>query len=439
MVLTRSKRCRRVSKYRARARESSQRSSSRLLQAHGPLRARLIWQPPLDGLRTAPGARERCGKNTAVEQTATGAANDIASASQCGAGFEGRGERAGCKCDLDALCTGVVSRPAASSSRPAHRLRLMACSLGWRRGCGTAACRRCSIRSLRQPRRSARGNVALGQALDAVGAGIIWPGRGHLGDGLGRRAACVGVGQLRGGGRNDQRYADVCRREPGRCLVPGGGAAEVASAPALHTEARNRVSEPMVAPTTVLAVALGSARCWRLSRCLRSMDVVLAGRTLPAVLGRRLAGAAPVQAIAVILLLSSPRGAPLRICLRSVPSWFWRRYRSRRLVRARGPSRTRGGPRARVLLALQLVCAGSVLSSRGRGLEAVPPVPQFAEGLREPWRALRPVRTASAWRLRFGFVIGLAATVAARARAAYSVPSVCSRAESRTMTRGETD
>ncbi len=272
-----------------------------------------------------------------------------------------------------------------------------------------------------------QGNVALGQALDAVGAGISGLGEGISVMASAEGQLASGVGQLREGQETINDTLSSAGESLGAASSQAEERAEAASAPvSFTTEARNRVSEPMQVAPIALAVALWLGALLA-AVVMPPLDgrVVLAGRALPAVLSGFVvsAGAALVQAIAVVLAVifatgSAPANMPAfcAIVVLAALSFAAIGQGARALCgRAAVPALV-------FLLALQLVCAGSVLpASFANGafeaLGAVLPVPQLAEGLRGAMAGPASGAGGACVVLTVWLAIGLAATVAAaRAR-----------------------
>lgn len=268
-----------------------------------------------------------------------------------------------------------------------------------------------------------QGNVALGQALDAVGAGISGLGEGISVMASAEGQLASGVGQLREGQETINDTLSSAGESLGAASSQAEERAEAASAPvSFTTEARNRVSEPMQVAPIALAVALWLGALLA-AVVMPPLDgrVVLAGRALPAVLSGFVvsAGAALVQAIAVALAVifatgSAPANMPAfcAIVVLAALSFAAIGQGARTLCgRAAVPALV-------LLLALQLVCAGSVLpASFANGafgaLGAVLPVPQLAEGLRGAMAGPASGAGGVCLALTVWLVIGLAATVAA--------------------------
>lgn len=272
-----------------------------------------------------------------------------------------------------------------------------------------------------------QGNVALGEALDAMGAGISGLGEGISVMASAEGQLASGVGQLREGQETINDTLSSAGESLGAASSQAEERAEAASAPvSFTTEARNRVSEPMQVAPIALAVALWLGALLA-AVVMPPLDgrVVLVGRALPAVLSGFVvsAGVALVQAIAVALAVifamgSAPANMPAfcAIVVLAALSFAAIGQGARALCgRAAVPALV-------LLLALQLVCAGSVLpASFANGaleaLGAVLPVPQLAEGLRGAMAGPASGAGGACVALLVWLAIGLAATVAAaRAR-----------------------
>ena len=361
-----------------------------------------------------------------AEQTATGAANDIASlAGQ----FVEPALRVAvnaqvAKATLDASApalieTGGLITQTGASLAPDGMLGLGVQGVA----AGTAALPQVLDTFSTATAALGQGNVALGQALDAVGAGIS-----GLGEGISVMASAEGqlvsgVGQLREGQETINDTLTSAGKSLGAASSQAEERAEAASAPvSFTTEARNRVSEPMQVAPIALAVALWLGALLA-AVVMPPLDgrVVLAGRTLPAVLSGFVvsAGAALVQAIAVALAVIFATG--------SAPANM-RAFCAIVVLAALSFAAIGQGARALCgraavpvlvfLLAIQLVCAGSVLpasfaSGAFEALGAVLPVPQLAEGLRGAMADPASGAGGACVALTVWLVIGLAATVAA--------------------------
>lgn len=365
-----------------------------------------------------------------AEQTATGAANDIASlAGQ----FVEPALRVAvnaqvAKATLDASApalieTGGLITQTGASLAPDGMLGLGVQGVA----AGTAALPQVLDTFSTATAALGQGNVALGQALDAVGAGISGLGEGISVMASAEGQLASGVGQLREGQETINDTLSSAGESLGAASSQAEERAEAASAPvSFTTEARNRVSEPMQVAPIALAVALWLGALLA-AVAMPPLDgrVVLAGRMLPAVLSGFVvsAGAALVQAIAVALAVifatgSAPANMPAfcAVVVLAALSFAAIGQGARALCgRAAVPALV-------FLLALQLVCAGSVLpaSFAGGAFEAlgtVLPVPQFAEGLRGAMAGPASGAGGVCLALTVWLVIGLAATVAAaRAR-----------------------
>lgn len=330
-----------------------------------------------------------------AEQTATGAANDIASlAGQ----FVEPALRVAvnaqvAKATLDASApalieTGGLITQTGASLAPDGMLGLGVQGVA----AGTAALPQVLDTFSTATTALGQGNVALGQALDAVGAGISGLGEGISVMASAQGQLASGVGQLREGQETINDTLSSAGESLGAASSQAEERAEAASAPvSFTTEARNRVSEPMQVAPIALAVALWLGALLA-AVAMPPLDgrVVLAGRMLPAVLSGFVvsAGAALVQAIAVALAVifatgSAPANMPAFCAIVVLAALSFAAIgQSARALCGRAAV-----PALVLLLALQLVCAGSVLpASFANGafeaLGAVLPVPQLAEGLR---------------------------------------------------------
>lgn len=365
-----------------------------------------------------------------AEQTATGAANDIASlAGQ----FVEPALRVAvnaqvAKATLDASApalieTGGLITQTGASLAPDGMLGLGVQGVA----AGTAALPQVLDTFSTATAALGQGNVALGQALDAVGAGISGLGEGISVMASAEGQLASGVGQLREGQETINDTLSSAGESLGAASSQAEERAEAASAPvSFTTEARNRVSEPMQVAPIALAVALWLGALLA-AVAMPPLDgrVVLAGRMLPAVLSGFVvsAGAALVQAIAVALAVifatgSAPANMPAFCAIVVLAALSFAAIgQSARALCGRAAV-----PVLVFLLALQLVCAGSVLpaSFAGGAFEAlgtVLPVPQFAEGLRGAMAGPASGAGGACVVLTVWLVIGLAATVAAaRAR-----------------------
>lgn len=361
-----------------------------------------------------------------AEQTATGAANDIASlAGQ----FVEPALRVAvnaqvAKATLDASApalieTGGLITQTGASLAPDGMLGLGVQGVA----AGTAALPQVLDTFSTATTALGQGNVALGQALDAVGAGISGLGEGISVMASAEGQLASGVGQLREGQETINDTLSSAGESLDAASSQAEERAEAASAPvSFTTEARNRVSEPMQVAPIALAVALWLGALLA-AVVMPPLDgrVVLAGRALPAVLSGFVvsAGAALVQAIAVALAVifatgSAPANMPAfcAIVVLAALSFAAIGQGARALCgRAAVPALV-------FLLALQLVCAGSVLpvsfaSGAFEALGTVLPVPQFAEGLRGAMAGPASGAGGACVALTVWLAIGLAATVAA--------------------------
>lgn len=365
-----------------------------------------------------------------AEQTATGAANDIASlAGQ----FVEPALRVAvnaqvAKATLDASApalieTGGLITQTGASLAPDGMLGLGVQGVA----AGTAALPQVLDTFSTATAALGQGNVALGQALDAVGAGISGLGEGISVMASAEGQLASGVGQLREGQETINDTLTSAGESLGAASSQAEERAEAAAAPvSFTTEARNRVSEPMQVAPIALAVALWLGALLA-AVAMPPLDgrVVLAGRALPAVLSGFVvsAGVALVQAIAVALAVifamgSAPANMPAFCAIVVLAALSFAAIgQSARALCGRAAV-----PVLVFLLALQLVCAGSVLpaSFAGGAFEAlgtVLPVPQFAEGLRGAMAGPASGAGGACVVLTVWLVIGLAATVAAaRAR-----------------------
>lgn len=365
-----------------------------------------------------------------AEQTATGAANDIASlAGQ----FVEPALRVAvnaqvAKATLDASApalieTGGLITQTGASLAPDGMLGLGVQGVA----AGTAALPQVLDTFSTATAALGQGNVALGQALDAVGAGISGLGEGISVMASAEGQLASGVGQLREGQETINDTLSSAGESLGAASSQAEERAEAAAAPvSFTTEARNRVSEPMQVAPIALAVALWLGALLA-AVAMPPLDgrVVLAGRALPAVLSGFVvsAGVALVQAIAVALAVifatgSAPANMPAFCAIVVLAALSFAAIgQSARALCGRAAA-----PVLVLLLALQLVCAGSVLpaSFAGGAFEAlgtVLPVPQFAEGLRGAMAGPASGAGGACVVLTVWLVIGLAATVAAaRAR-----------------------
>lgn len=361
-----------------------------------------------------------------AEQTATGAANDIASlAGQ----FVEPALRVAvnaqvAKATLDASApalieTGGLITQSGASLAPDGMLGLGVQGVA----AGTAALPQVLDTFSTATAALGQGNVALGQALDAVGAGISGLGEGISVMASAEGQLASGVGQLREGQETINDTLTSAGESLGAASSQAEERAEAASAPvSFTTEARNRVSEPMQVAPIALAVALWLGALLA-AVVMPPLDgrVVLAGRTLPAVLSGFVvsAGAALVQAIAVALAVifatgSAPANMPAFCAIVVLAALSFAAVgQSARALCGRAAV-----PVLVFLLALQLVCAGSVLpasfaSGAFGALGAVLPVPQLAEGLRGAMADPVSGAGGACVALTVWLVIGLAATVAA--------------------------
>lgn len=361
-----------------------------------------------------------------AEQTATGAANDIASlAGQ----FVEPALRVAvnaqvAKATLDASApalieTGGLITQTGASLAPDGMLGLGVQGVA----AGTAALPQVLDTFSTATTALGQGNVALGQALDAVGAGISGLGEGISVMASAQGQLASGVGQLREGQETINDTLSSAGESLGAASSQAEERAEAASAPvSFTTEARNRVSEPMQVAPIALAVALWLGALLA-AVAMPPLDgrVVLAGRMLPAVLSGFVvsAGAALVQAIAVALAVifatgSAPANMPAFCAIVVLAALSFAAIgQSARALCGRAAV-----PALVLLLALQLVCAGSVLpASFANGafeaLGAVLPVPQLAEGLRGAIAGPASGAGGACVVLTVWLAFGLAATVAA--------------------------
>ena len=365
-----------------------------------------------------------------AEQTATGAANDIASlAGQ----FVEPALRVAvnaqvAKATLDASApalieTGGLITQTGASLAPDGMLGLGVQGVA----AGTAALPQVLDTFSTATAALGQGNVALGQALDAVGAGISGLGEGISVMASAEGQLASGVGRLREGQETINDTLSSSGESLGAASSQAEERAEAAAAPvSFTTEARNRVSEPMQVAPIALAVALWLGALLA-AVAMPPLDgrVVLAGRTLPAALSGFVvsAGAALVQAIAVALAVifatgSAPANMPAFCAIVVLAALSFAAIGQG----ARALCGRAAVPVLVFLLALQLVCAGSVLPASFAGgvfgaLGTVLPVPQFAEGLRGAMADPASGAGGACVALTVWLAIGLAATVAAaRAR-----------------------
>ena len=361
-----------------------------------------------------------------AEQTATGAANDIASLA--GQFVEPALRVAGnaqvAKATLDASApalieTGGLITQTGASLAPDGMLGLGVQGVA----AGTAALPQVLDTFSTATAALGQGNVALGEALDAVGAGISGLGEGISVMASAEGQLASGVGQLREGQETINDTLSSAGESLGAASSQAEERAEAAAAPvSFTTEARNRVSEPMQVAPIALSVALWLGALL-VAVVMPPLDgrVVLAGRALPAALSCFVvsAGVALVQAIAVALAVifatgSAPANMPAfcAIVVLAALSFAAIGQGARALCgRAAVPALV-------LLLALQLVCAGSVLpASFANGafeaLGAVLPVPQLAEGLRGAMAGPASGAGGACVALTVWLAIGLAATFAA--------------------------
>lgn len=361
-----------------------------------------------------------------AEQTATGAANDIASlAGQ----FVEPALRVAvnaqvAKATLDASApalieTGGLITQSGASLAPDGMLGLGVQGVA----AGTAALPQVLDTFSTATAALGQGNVALGQALDAVGAGISGLGEGISVMASAEGQLASGVGQLREGQETINDTLSSAGESLGAASSQAEERAEAAAAPvSFTTEARNRVSEPMQVAPIALAVALWLGALLA-AVVMPPLDgrVVLAGRALPAVLSGFVvsAGVALVQAIAVALAVifatgSAPANMPAFCAIVVLAALSFAAIGQG----ARALCGRAAAPVLVLLLALQLVCAGSVLPASLAGgafeaLGAVLPVPQLAEGLRGAMAGPASGAGGACVVLTVWLVIGLAATVAA--------------------------
>ena len=242
-----------------------------------------------------------------------------------------------------------------------------------------------------------QGNVALGQALDAVGAGISGLGEGISVMASAEGQLASGVGQLREGQEAINDTLSSAGESLGAASSQAEERAEAAAAPvSFTTEARNRVSEPIqVAPIAPAAL---------------SGFVVSAGVAL-------------VQAIAVALAVifatgSAPANMPVFCAIVVLAALSFAAIGQG----ARALCGRAAVPVLVFLLALQLVCAGSVLPGAFTGgvfaaLGQVLPMPVLTEALRDTVSGSLAGAGGACAVLVVWTVAGLAASMlAARAR-----------------------
>ena len=268
-----------------------------------------------------------------------------------------------------------------------------------------------------------QGNVALGQALDAVGAGISGLGEGISVMASAEGQLASGVGQLREGQETINDTLSSAGESLSAVSASSEERAEAAAAPvSLTTEARNRVSGSAQFAPVVLAAVLWLGALLSVA-VVPPLDgrVLLAGRALSATLSNFVVAAgvslaqALVASLAVLVATGSlPANVPA-FCVVVVLAAlsFAAVGQGIRVLSGRAAL-----PVLVLLLALQLVCAGSVLpasfaSGAFEALGAVLPVPQLAEGLRGAMADPVSGAGGACVALTVWLVIGLAATVAA--------------------------
>lgn len=272
-----------------------------------------------------------------------------------------------------------------------------------------------------------QGNVALGQALDAVGAGISGLGEGISVMASAEGQLASGVGQLREGQEAINDTLSSAGESLGAASSQAEERAEAAAAPvSFTTEARNRVSEPMQVAPIALSVALWLGALL-VAVVMPPLDgrVVLAGRALPAALSCFVvsAGVALVQAFAVALAVifatgSAPANMPAFCAIVVLAALSFAAIGQG----ARALCGRAAVPVLVFLLALQLVCAGSVLPGAFTGgvfaaLGQVLPMPVLTEALRDTVSGSLAGAGAACAVLVVWTVAGLAASMlAARAR-----------------------
>ena len=272
-----------------------------------------------------------------------------------------------------------------------------------------------------------QGNVALGQALDVVGAGVSGLGEGISAMASAEGQLASGVGQLREGQETINDTLSSAGESLGAVSSQAEERAEAAAAPvSFTTEARNRVSEPMQVAPIALAVALWLGALL-VAVVMPPLDgrVVLAGRALPAALSGFVvsAGVALVQAIAVALAVifatgSAPANMPVFCAIVVLAALSFAAIGQG----ARALCGRAAVPVLVFLLALQLVCAGSVLPGAFTGgvfaaLGQVLPMPVLTEALRDTVSGSLAGAGGACAVLVVWAVAGLAASMlAARAR-----------------------
>lgn len=361
-----------------------------------------------------------------AEQTATGAANDIASlAGQ----FVEPALRVAvnaqvAKATLDASApalieTGGLITQAGASLAPDGMLGLGVQGVA----AGTAALPQVLDTFSTATAALGQGNVALGQALDAVGAGISGLGEGISVMASAEGQLASGVGQLREGQETINDTLSSAGESLGAASSQAEERAEAAAAPvSFTTEARNRVSEPMQVAPIALAVALWLGALLA-AVAMPPLDgrVVLAGRALSATLSNFVVAAgvslaqALVASLAVLVATGSlPANVPA-FCVVVVLAALSFAAVGQGIRALSGRAAL---PVLVLLLALQLVCAGSVLpasfaSGAFEALGAVLPMPQLAEGLRGAMAGPASGAGGACVALLVWLAIGLAATVAA--------------------------
>ena len=272
-----------------------------------------------------------------------------------------------------------------------------------------------------------QGNVALGQALDAVGAGISGLGEGISVMASAEGQLASGVGQLREGQETINDTLSSAGESLGAASSQAEERAEAAAAPvSFTTEARNRVSEPMQFVPVVLAAVLWLGALLSVA-VVPPLDgrVLLAGRALSATLSNFVvaAGVSLAQAlVASLAVLVATGSLPA-----NVPAFCVVVVLAALSFAAVGQGIRALSGRAAVpvlvfLLALQLVCAGSVLPGAFTGgvfatLGQVLPMPVLTEALRDAVSGSLAGAGGACAVLVVWTVAGLAASMlAARAR-----------------------
>lgn len=272
-----------------------------------------------------------------------------------------------------------------------------------------------------------QGNVALGQALDAVGAGVSGLGEGISAMASAEGQLAAGVGQLREGQETISDTLSSAGESLSAVSASSEERAEAAAAPvSLTTEARNRVSEPMQFAPVVLAAVLWLGALLSVA-VVPPLDgrVLLAGRALSATLSNFVvaAGVSLAQALVASLAVFVATGS----LPANVPAFCVVVVLAALSFAAVGQGIRALSGRAALpvlvfLLALQLVCAGSVLPGAFTGgvfaaLGQVLPMPVLTEALRDTVSGSLAGAGGACAVLVVWTVAGLAASMlAARAR-----------------------